>query len=457
MLPALVAEVPRFKRTIDPTPMATCEPIKRARRCLSEESDDSFDSVAPPVKLLSNMCFHSEEDSQSTAGQSSTSSDPHFPASTMSTCSTSLPKPVRRADSSSSERSGMIVSSPSRGTPDNQDSGSDCDEEPRFGTYVRLSEFASHVASGQAHLEFDRINSMTSKKDFLATCGGVKVGLETANAGQNRHPIPPFSNNRVVLSLATRESDDSLAPVNNTYINASPLTNALTTDPTCTHIATQAPLPHTIPKFWEMILQNEVHTVVALAPLKPGQCDQYWPSRTGENVQYSFDDSEDCVQVLMTSEEQLPAGIIRRTFETQILRGGNVEPYEPHHVCQFHLPSWEDHTAPEDLASILYLLDAVEERRLKHGPSPIIVHCSAGVGRAGTFIAADQACTIARARFGQGLGRPNLPDEGFNLSALVYQLRHQRPLLVYKPQQFVALYSILYRFCTGETLFNSTL
>jgi len=326
--------------------------------------------------------------------------------------------------------------------------------EATVGHFVHVTDFAAHLANGAVTLEFEQLNNTTTTPVFFKAHGGMKAGKTEANSVQNRHPIPPFTNNTVSLFTATHSSDPDAHP-NNSYINASPITNAFTMETDTTHIATQAPLPETIAKFWEMILQVESPIIVALSAVAPGQCDQYWPSQVGDVSQYWFPNStEEYVEVKLNSEGPLAlqcSCIVRRSLSIRLFRGEEIVAKMT--TTQFHHTTWGDHTAPEDLGALIMLLDAVEAARQSSSfKTPVVVHCSAGVGRCGTFIAADQACTVSRAlchgdsERGLGLGL------GFNLQHLVYKLRCQRPMMVYKAEQYLSLYLIVYRYCTGEDL-----
>ncbi|XP_076579071.1 protein tyrosine phosphatase receptor type Fa isoform X5 [Chaetodon auriga] len=140
------------------------------------------------------------------------------------------------------------------------------------------------------------------------------------------------------------------------------------------YIATQGPLPETLSDFWRMVWEQRTCTIVMMTRLEEKsrvKCDQYWPSRGTET--YGM------IQVTMLDTVELATYSVR-TFA--LYKNGSSEKRE---VRQFQFMAWPDHGVPEYPTPTLAFL-----RRVKAcnppDTGPMVVHCSAGVGRTGCFI-----------------------------------------------------------------------
>ncbi|KAI4891777.1 hypothetical protein NFI96_017333 [Prochilodus magdalenae] len=145
------------------------------------------------------------------------------------------------------------------------------------------------------------------------------------------------------------------------------------------YIATQGPLPETRNDFWKMVLQQNSHVIVMLTQCNERRrvkCDHYWPF-TDEPVSYGE------ITVEMLSETESPEWTIRN------FRLGYAD--ETQDVLHFNYTSWPDHGVPtvNAIESILQFVQIVRQQ-VNRTKGPVIVHCSAGVGRTGTFIALDR-------------------------------------------------------------------
>jgi protein tyrosine phosphatase len=187
------------------------------------------------------------------------------------------------------------------------------------------------------------------------------VARLSANARLNRYiDILPFDYNRVKL--------------NNSFINASFMESILGLKQ---YIVAQGPLPDTVEDFWNMIWEQKCGLIVMLTPLvEKGRvkCHQYWPDQTA----LCFGE----LKVSLIKEETLMGEkTIHRTFEVQVASQTLV-------VDMVHFNVWPDHKG-SDPSDVLAIVDFANEIYTSRGLAcPMVVHCSAGVGRTGTF------CTI---------------------------------------------------------------
>uniref|UniRef100_A0A8D0W1Z4 Receptor-type tyrosine-protein phosphatase eta n=1 Tax=Sus scrofa TaxID=9823 RepID=A0A8D0W1Z4_PIG len=235
-----------------------------------------------------------------------------------------------------------------------------------------------------------------------------KYAAELAeNRGKNRYNnVLPYDTSRVKLSVQTHSADD--------YINANYMPGYHSKRD---FIATQGPLPNTLKDFWRMVWEKNVYAIVMLTKcVEQGRtkCEEYWPSKQAQD----YGD----ITVAMTSEIVLPEWTIR-DFTVK-----NIQTSESHPLRQFHFTSWPDHGVP-DTTDLLINFRYLVRDYMKQSPpeSPILVHCSAGVGRTGTFIAID--------RLIYQIENENTVD----VYGIVYDLRMHRPLMVQTEDQYVFL------------------
>ncbi|KAJ8340056.1 hypothetical protein SKAU_G00346890 [Synaphobranchus kaupii] len=181
-------------------------------------------------------------------------------------------------------------------------------------------------------------------------------------------------------------------------------------------IAAQGPLPNTVSEFWRMIWEKNVHTLVMLTrcnELGRVKCEEYWPSGS---------QNYDNIAVTTTSEIPLEDWTIR-DFSIK-----NVKTSETRTVCHFHFTAWPDHGVPETTELLINFRHLVREHMDQYSQnSPTVVHCSAGVGRTGTFIAIDRLIfQIER-------------DSVVDVFGVIHDLRMHRTLMVQTEDQYVFL------------------
>uniref|UniRef100_A0A672YIZ3 protein-tyrosine-phosphatase n=1 Tax=Sphaeramia orbicularis TaxID=375764 RepID=A0A672YIZ3_9TELE len=148
------------------------------------------------------------------------------------------------------------------------------------------------------------------------------------------------------------------------------------------YIATQGPLPGTKDDFWKMVWEQNVHNIVMVTQcVEKGRvkCDHYWPF--DQDPLYYGD-----LIVQMLSESVLPEWTIR---EFKICSEEQLS--YTRLVRQFHYTVWPDHGVPETTQSLIQFVRTVRDYvNRTPGSGPTVVHCSAGVGRTGTFIILDR-------------------------------------------------------------------
>lgn len=223
------------------------------------------------------------------------------------------------------------------------------------------------------------------------------------NISKNRYrDISPYDATRVVL----KGTDD--------YINANFINMEIPkTGEVKRYIACQGPLPGTCTDFWQMVWEQSATLVVMLTTqVERGRvkCHQYWPNVSSSGTYGDF-------QVTCVSEEGNSAYLLRDLTLT------HLESKEDRQICQMQYMAWPDHGVPEDSSDFLNFVSQVRCKRADT-PDPVVVHCSAGIGRTGVLITMETAmCLIEN-------GQSVYPLD------IVRTMRDQRAMMIQTPSQY---------------------
>ncbi|XP_047662170.1 receptor-type tyrosine-protein phosphatase S isoform X3 [Tachysurus fulvidraco] len=226
--------------------------------------------------------------------------------------------------------------------------------------------------------------------------------------------------NRYANVIAYDHTRVILAPVNgiigSDYINANYIDGYRKQN---AYIATQGPLPETFGDFWRMVWEQRAASIVMMTKLEEKsriKCDQYWPSRGTET--YGL------VQVTLLDTMELATFCVRTL---SLHKSGCNERRE---VRQFQFTAWPDHGVPEYPTPFLAFLRRVKACNPPDA-GPIIVHCSAGVGRTGCFIVID--AMLERIR----------PERTVDIYGHVTLMRSQRNYMVQTEDQYSFIHEAL--------------
>ncbi|RXN30416.1 tyrosine- phosphatase non-receptor type 3-like protein [Labeo rohita] len=244
------------------------------------------------------------------------------------------------------------------------------------------------LVTGTLLLHFEKLYR---KKEGMA----MSCAKQSDNMDKNRYKdVLPYDITRVVLQ---EEGDD--------YINAS----HVKTEPAgCVlrYIAAQGPLPHTCTHFWRSVWEQNVSVIVMLTTLtergRP-KCHQYWP-HPPEVRDYG------CLQVCCHSEECNLAYVTRELTLT------NTQSGQQRSITHLQYVAWPDHGVPEDSSDFLDFVQSM--RSMREESVPLMVHCSAGIGRTGVLITMETAMTLMEKE------KPVYPLE------IITLMREQRAMLV---------------------------
>ncbi|XP_023191867.1 receptor-type tyrosine-protein phosphatase S-like isoform X1 [Xiphophorus maculatus] len=231
---------------------------------------------------------------------------------------------------------------------------------------IPISELAEHIELLKANDNLrlsQEYESIDPSQQFTWEHSNLEV-----NKPKNRYAnVIAYDHTRVVLA----PTDGILGSdyINANFIDGYRKQNA--------YIATQGPLAETFGDFWRMVWEQRTASVVMMTRLEEKsriKCDQYWPSRGTETYGMT--------QVTLLDTMELATFCVR-TFSLH--KSGSSERRE---VRQFQFTAWPDHGVPEYPTPFLNFLRRVKACNPPDA-GPIIVHCSAGVGRTGCFIVID--------------------------------------------------------------------
>ncbi|XP_035825658.1 tyrosine-protein phosphatase 10D [Aplysia californica] len=277
---------------------------------------------------------------------------------------------------------------------------------------VSLSKFMEHVEMmhKDSNLLFsEEYKAVTQLSPKESTAVANNPGCRPKNRYTN---VLPFDHARVKL-LPTDDDDSS------DYINASFIPGFRGPRE---YIAAQGPLPSTTEDFWRMVWENGVTAVVMLTQcVERGKvkCEEYWPADPSTPVYFGD------LHVTLRSASVLPDYVIR----VMDVKLGNYN----RTIHQFHFLKWPDFGCPDKTYLLLNLVAAVRDHTPHNPNHPMLVHCSAGVGRTGTFIALDILLQQIRTD----------DISTVDIFGLVLSMRKNRPLMVQRENQYIYIYDCL--------------
>ncbi|XP_052088427.1 uncharacterized protein LOC127725474 [Mytilus californianus] len=241
-------------------------------------------------------------------------------------------------------------------------------EDTRKSRPVKIDKFYQHVeilARDSNHFFSKEYKELKAMAPMLSTEAAEQQEARTKNRYSN---ILPFDHSRVkLLPLDDEEGSD--------YINANYIPGF---NSKREYIATQGPLPSTKDDFWRMIWEQNVSVIVMLTQcIERGKrkCECYWPECVKEPVYYGD------LSIEIENESHLPEYVLRTINVTF----GNIQK----RIMHFLYIAWPDMGVPSSTDNMISLVKTVRSHVNPTMKGPITVHCSAGVGRTGTFINVD--------------------------------------------------------------------
>lgn len=299
------------------------------------------------------------------------------------------------------------LSKESEQSPSSRSSTSSWSEEPALHN-MDISTGHMVLSYMEDHLK----NKDRLEQEWVALCAYVAepcemtIAMKKTNKENNRYPeVAPYDHARVVLNELTNANASD-------YINASSITDHDPRNPA--YIATQGPLPHTASDFWQLIWEQGAVVIVMLTRLTEGgtaMCHRYWPEE-GSELYHIY-------EVHLVSEHIWCDDYLVRSFYLKNVRTG-----ETRTVTQFHFLSWPESGIPASTKALLEFRRKVN-KSYRGRSCPIVVHCSDGAGRTGTYCLIDMV-----------LSRMAKGAKEIDIAATLEHLRDQRPRMVATKQQF---------------------
>lgn len=314
---------------------------------------------------------------------------------------------------------------------------------PSIPSYLKLS-------TTDQKAKFLQINSTTERRILNAflnpsTSGfTLNIALKKANLPRNRYAnVFPWDHTRVKLD--TIADSNEIIRNNFDYINAS----YVKFNDGIKYIAAQGPLENTTHHFWSMAYmesekQNTNTIIVAMVtPLTESgivKCFQYWPDKTNKKFDFSQEVKQDYLNI---PNSNLSIEYINETYnsdgdylltELNLVSGAIVKK-----VYHYYYFKWADAKTPPSISPLLSLSKEIRSLAASSEGTPVpIVHCSAGVGRTGTFIAIDALLNEESGIFSNAF---NLFDKLCDpIFELVSSLRNDRMMMVQTVYQYRFLY-----------------
>ncbi|XP_037620606.1 protein tyrosine phosphatase receptor type Db isoform X34 [Sebastes umbrosus] len=285
--------------------------------------------------------------------------------------------------------------------------------------YRRLSSMASHppvpISELADHTERLKANdNLKFSQEYESVDPGQQFTWENSNLEVNKPKnryanVIAYDHSRVILSSI--EGVPGSDYINANYIDGYRRQNA--------YIATQGSLPETFGEFWRMVWEQHTANIIMMTKLEEKsrvKCDQYWPTRGTET--YGL------IQVTLLDTVELATYSVR-TFA--LYKSGSNEKREVRH---FQFTAWPDHGVPEHPTPFLAFLRRVKACNPPDA-GPMVVHCSAGVGRTGCFIVIDAMAERIK------------HEKALDIYGHVTLMRSQRNYMVQTEDQYIFIHDAL--------------
>lgn len=258
--------------------------------------------------------------------------------------------------------------------------------------------------------EIDRQSYKQERKLKLTT----KIANSRDNVDRNRYRnVLAYDSSRVVLKRTDEQQSD--------YINASPLLVPLAKR---SYILTQGPLSTTVDDFWQMVWEQNSALIIMLNKLvEKGipKCHDYFSTMDCHVREFdSFD--------VFLKEEKTFDNYVIRNLEL-VRKDINGLSKEDREVCSrtikhFQFTSWPDFGVPQSTIMFIEFLQKIRETGLLSKNVPAVVHCSAGIGRSGTFVVVDSVLSMVEEKV-----------KKIDIAKLIVEMRRSRMGLIQTPQQ----------------------
>ncbi|CAM4591418.1 tyrosine-protein phosphatase non-receptor type 3 isoform X1 [Lepidochelys kempii] len=258
-----------------------------------------------------------------------------------------------------------------------------------------MEQLKKGLESGTVLIQFEQL--YRKKPGLAVTCAKIPQNMD-----KNRYKdVLPYDATRIIL----QGNEDY---INANYVNMEIPSAGIVNR----YIATQGPLPHTCAHFWQVVWDHRLSLIIMLTTLTERgrtKCHQYWPDPPDIMEYGNF-------RVKCQSEDCTIAYVFREMVIT------NIETEEEHTITHLQYVAWPDHGVPDDSRDFLEFVTCMRPKRVEN--EPVLVHCSAGIGRTGVLVTMETAmCLIER-------NQPVYPLD------IVRKMRDQRAMMVQTSSQY---------------------
>ncbi|XP_013091166.2 mucin-17-like isoform X2 [Biomphalaria glabrata] len=299
---------------------------------------------------------------------------------------------------------------------------------------IKIREFESTWSKLTAD-ENTLLNLEYQELDELSPIYSMDVGSDLDHRADNRWTnIIPFDHSRVKLKVIPEDPH-----AQHDYINANFISGA---DTSRDYIATQGPLTRTVADFWRMVWEQKVSVIVMLSDFE--EMDKR-TSMMREKVAKYYEDDGECNtaqhgHMLITRTGKLDA----KDWEIRTLKLTHTTEKKSRFVKHFFFKYWSDHEADINPEDLIEFVRVVRSETSSEPPAPLVVHCSAGVGRTGTFIAVDyfnKLITRIKQRVEKGGSASELDNWTVDIFGRVLSMREKRRFMVQTRAQYAFIYN----------------
>uniref|UniRef100_A0AAY5EWB0 Protein tyrosine phosphatase non-receptor type 14 n=1 Tax=Electrophorus electricus TaxID=8005 RepID=A0AAY5EWB0_ELEEL len=275
--------------------------------------------------------------------------------------------------------------------------------------------------------EYERVPKKAAERS-------VTTAALPENAERNRfRDVVPYEDTRVEL---VPSKDNNMGYINASHVRVGPGGEERH------YIATQGPLPNTCHDFWQMVWEQGVNVIAMVTAEEEGgrsKSHRYWPKLGSKH------NSATHGKFKVTTKFRTDSGC----YATTGLKVKHLLSGQERTVWHLQYTDWPEHGCPEYVQGFLSYLEEIQSVR-RHTNSmldtskslnpPVVVHCSAGVGRTGVVILTELMLSAME------------HNEKVEVPVMLGWLRHQRMLMVQTMTQYKFVYQVLIQFLKSSRL-----
>ncbi|XP_005477229.1 tyrosine-protein phosphatase non-receptor type 21 isoform X2 [Oreochromis niloticus] len=299
------------------------------------------------------------------------------------------------------------------------------DEPERASNDERCKVLEQHMEKGEVLKEYESIPKRPR--------GECTIAQLPESGDRNRfQDVLPYDETRVEL-VPTKEN-------NTGYINASHIRMTVGGQE-WNYIASQGPMSHTCQDFWQMVWEQGVSIIAMVTAEEESGREKsfrYWPRLGSRHNTVTYG------RFKITTRFRTESGC----YATTGLKIKHLLTQQERTVWHLQYTDWPDHGCPEDFKGFLTYLEEIQSVRRhtnsisdpKNSNQPVLVHCSAGVGRTGVVILSEIMIACLE------------HNEPLDVPKHLLELRNQRMLMVQTLSQYTFVYRVLIQYLRNSRL-----